>query len=53
MPAAAFATGERVDAVVSDDVETGVAFNDVSHAGSSALDPFGANPKVTFAMPGG
>ena len=32
MPAATLATAERVNAVVGDDVETGVAFNDVGHA---------------------
>ena len=33
VPSTAFATGGRIDPVVSDDIETTVAGNDVSHAG--------------------
>lgn len=33
MPSAAFASGERVDAVVVDDVEAAIAFDDVGHTG--------------------
>ena len=46
MPFASFASGEWVGAVVSDDVETVVSFNDVCHRHLIPCDLFGTNPKV-------
>jgi hypothetical protein len=52
VPKFALSTGDRVDAVVGDDVEALVAGDDVGHRIIvSPVDPFGANPKVIIAPP--
>ena len=47
MPAATMPSGDRVDAVVGDDVEAVVTLNDVGHVELFGRDWFGANPKIT------
>lgn len=50
MPAASFASCEGVDAVVVDDVEAAVAFDDVGHAGGIGSRPVRDQPEDHAAM---
>ena len=48
MPSSSFLAGQRVEAVVGDDVEAVLALHDVGHA--ICIDDFGANPKIIRSL---